>query len=75
MLRFLAAGFAVVSIALVLWALVPRAPEVPATGGPGTGPAPAAVRPLVLRAPPEADPAGFRAAEQALQAGDRKSVV
>ena len=71
MLRFLAAGFAVVSIALVLWALVPRAPEVPATGGPGTGPAPAAVRPLVLRAPPEADPAGFRAAEQALQAGDR----
>ena len=71
MLRFLAAGFAVVLVALVTWTLIPRVPGVPATGAPGAGPAPETVRPLVLRAPPEADLAGFRAAERALQAGDR----
>ena len=74
MLRFLAAGFAVALVALValvVWVLVPRVPGVPVTGGSDVGPAPAADPTLVLRPPPEADPAGFRAAERALQTGDR----
>ncbi len=71
MLRFLAAGFAAALVALVVWALVLRVPGGPVTGGQDADPAPQADRALVLPPQPEADLAGFRAAERALQAGDR----